>query len=45
LTVAIGSGMHLLGELLLSEANDQTRAFILSLSACSIIPSPRSPSS
>ena len=31
LTVAIGSGMHLLGELLLSEANDQTRAFILSL--------------
>jgi ABC-2 type transport system permease protein len=31
LTVAIGSGMHLLGELLLSEGNDQTRAFILSL--------------
>src|SRR6516165_2035180 len=31
LTLAIGSGMHLLGELLLSEANDQTRAFILSL--------------
>jgi hypothetical protein len=31
LTVAIGSGMHLLGELLLSERNDQTRAFILSL--------------
>ena len=31
LTVAIGSGMHLLGELLISEANDQTRAFILSL--------------
>jgi ABC-2 type transport system permease protein len=31
MTVAIGSGMHLLGELLLSERNDQTRAFILSL--------------
>jgi hypothetical protein len=31
LTVAIGSGMHLLGELLLSEGNDQTRTFILSL--------------
>jgi ABC-2 type transport system permease protein len=31
LTVAIGSGMHLLGELLLSEGNDQTRAFVLSL--------------
>ena len=31
LTVAIGSGMHLLGELLLSEGNEQTRAFILSL--------------
>ena len=31
LTIAIGSGMHLLGELLLSEGNDQTRAFILSL--------------
>jgi hypothetical protein len=31
LTVAIGSGMHLLGELLLSERNDQTRAFILSM--------------
>ncbi len=31
LTVAIGSGMHLLGDLLLSEGNDQTRAFILSL--------------
>jgi ABC-2 type transport system permease protein len=31
LTVAIGSGMHLLGELLISEGNDQTRTFILSL--------------
>lgn len=31
LTVAIGSGMHLLGELLLSEGSDQTRTFILSL--------------
>ena len=31
LTVAIGSGMHLLGELLLAEGNDQTRTFILSL--------------
>jgi hypothetical protein len=31
MTVAIGSGMHLLGELLLSERNDQTRAFILSM--------------
>jgi hypothetical protein len=31
LTVAIGSGMHLLGELLLSEGSDQTRSFILSL--------------
>jgi ABC-2 type transport system permease protein len=31
LTVAIGSGMHLLGELLLSEGSDQTRTFVLSL--------------
>ncbi len=31
LTVAIASGMHLLGELLLSEGVDQTRIFILSL--------------
>ncbi|MCY2968310.1 MAG: hypothetical protein NT069_32550 [Planctomycetota bacterium] len=31
LTVAIGSGMHLLGELLLGEGSDQTRTFILSL--------------
>jgi hypothetical protein len=31
LTVAIASGMHLLGELLLSEGTDQTRIFILSL--------------
>jgi ABC-2 type transport system permease protein len=31
LTVAIGSGMHLLGELLLAEGNEQTRTFILSL--------------
>jgi hypothetical protein len=31
LTLAIGSGMHLLGELLISEGNDQTRTFILSL--------------
>lgn len=31
LTVAIGSGMHLLGELLISEGNEQTRTFILSL--------------
>jgi hypothetical protein len=31
LTVAIGSGMHLLGELLISEGSDQTRTFILSL--------------
>ena len=31
LTVAIASGMHLLGELLISEGNEQTRTFILSL--------------
>jgi hypothetical protein len=31
LTVAIGSGMHLVGELLLSEGSEQTRTFILSL--------------
>lgn len=31
LTVAIGSGMHLLGDLLLSEGSEQTRTFILSL--------------
>jgi hypothetical protein len=31
LTVAIASGMHLLGELLIAEGSEQTRTFILSL--------------